>query len=65
MWDVYHWDTFDNVTIRINARGFKSLPAAQAFVKRKYGKRLRGSGADRVDIVERATGKVTCSYTVG
>lgn len=65
LYDVHHWDTFDNETIKINSRGLKSLKAAEAFVKKRYGDRLRANGADQVDIVERPTGKIVKHFKVG
>jgi hypothetical protein len=66
VYDVYHWDTFDNETIKINPKGFKTIEAAEKFAHKHYGDRLdRPNGADRVDIVERYRGKIVRSFTVG
>lgn len=59
---VYHWDTFDNETLLIGQEN--TLKEAQEFVTKHYGSRLRASGADRVDIVDKK-GKVVSRYSVG
>lgn len=46
---VYHWDTFDNVTLLI--KDCKTLQEALDFVGKKYGDRISSQGADQVDIV--------------
>ena len=59
---VCHWDTFDNETITVG--GADTLKKAVDLVEKKYGDRLRNSGADRVDIVD-LSGKVVRSWRVG
>lgn len=59
---ICHWDTFDNETITIG--GKDTLKEAVAFVEKKYGTRLTGSGADRVEIVDRG-GMVVKRWSVG
>jgi hypothetical protein len=59
---VCHWDTFDNETITVG--GADTLEEATAFVEKRYGDRLRNSGADRVEIVD-SSGKVVRSWSVG
>lgn len=48
---VYHWDTFDNETILL--KDCNTLEEAHQFIKEHYGDRIRLTGADRVDIVNR------------
>lgn len=48
---IFHWDTFDNVTILIGEAD--TLLQAQQFVQNKYKNRLSPNGADQVDIVDR------------
>lgn len=64
---IYHWDTFDNVTLLIDEADTKEQ--AEEKVEKKYSKdaigpRIRDTGADRVDIVDRAGNIVRC-YNVG
>ena len=59
---VYHWDTFDNETLLM--KECKTLDAAHKFIKEYYGDRIRGNGADRVDVVDDA-GNVVERYNVG
>jgi len=58
---IYHWDTFDNVTLLVEESD--SLPEAEAIVATKYGGRIGPHGADRVDVVNQA-GTVVAQYTV-
>lgn len=57
---VYHWDTFDNTTILIAEAD--TLAQAEAKVVKRYGERIRVSGADRVEIVSH--GRVIKSFSV-
>jgi hypothetical protein len=59
---VCHWDTFDNETFTVG--GEDTLEEAVAFVEKRYGERLRDSGADRVEIVD-LDGKVVRRWGVG
>ena len=59
---ICHWDTFDNETCTIG--GAATLEEAIAFVEERYGDRLRNSGADIVEIVNRE-GQVMRSWRVG
>jgi len=59
---IYHWDTFDNETYMVDEAD--TLEQAEAMVKEKYGSRIRSSGADQVDIVDRK-GNLVRSYRVG
>ncbi len=58
---VYHWDTFDNVTLLIDE--FDTQNKADAFIHTRYFARLSPNGADQVDIVTKA-GDVVKSYKV-
>jgi hypothetical protein len=58
---VFHWDTFDNETILMHS--CDTFDAAKAWVVVHYSGRLRGNGADRVDVVHK--GKVVKRYSVG
>ena len=59
---IYHWDTFDNETFQVGEAD--TLEKACEFVQKRYGDRIRSSGADRVDIVDKA-GNVVGRYSVG
>ena len=59
---IYHCDTFDNVTLLIDEA--KTYKEAEEKVQKHYGDRIRGSGADQVDIVDKK-GNVVRSYKVG
>jgi hypothetical protein len=59
---IYHWDTFDNVTILIDEAD--TLKKAEGKVKKHYKGRLGPNGADKVDIVD-LKGNVVRSYHVG
>jgi hypothetical protein len=63
-YSVYHWDTFDNETILVKG-GFDDLDKARDFVKEHYGKRIRPTGADKVDIVDENTRNIVEQYSVG
>lgn len=59
---VYHWDTFDNETIRIDE--FDTLDEATDFVEKdKYKGRISPQGADKVDIVDKS-GTIRKQYSV-
>jgi len=57
---VYHWDTFDNSTIKMAEKD--TLEQAMEFVNEHYDGRISDSGADRVDIVHE--GRVVEWYKV-
>ena len=59
---IYHWDTFDNVTILIDEAN--TLKEAEKKVRERYGDRIKASGADQVDIVDKY-GKIIGAYKVG
>lgn len=59
---IYHWDTFDNETLLIDEAD--TLTQARAKVRKRYGDRIRVSGADQVDIVDKAGNIVEC-FKVG
>lgn len=59
---VYHWDTFDNETILVAESN--TLDGAVKIVKDRYGDRIRSTGADQVDIVDRK-GNVVRKFSVG
>ena len=59
---IYHWDTFDNVTLLIDEAD--TLDEAKDKVKKKYGDRIRPTGADQVDIVDQK-GAIKEKYNVG
>jgi len=68
---VYHWDTFDNVTLFVTKdwntgekAEFDSLEEANEFVRDHYGNSLRKNGADRVDIVD-SKGNIVRAYNCG
>lgn len=58
---VYHWDTFDNETILI--KDFESFAQAEEFIRQRYGKRVSGNGADRVEVVDQ-NGNIIAKYSV-
>ena len=58
---IYHWDTFDNETILIAEAD--TLEAAEQKVKDRYGSRISGKGADKVDIVN-GKGDVVRQFSV-
>lgn len=60
---VYHWDTFDNETFLVDE--FDTLDEAVKFVEEdKYKGRIRATGADQVDIVDKR-GDIVKKYPVG
>jgi len=59
---IYHWDTFDNETFQVGEAD--TMDEAEKLVKNRYGNRLGGCGADRVDIVNR-DGEIIVQYKVG
>jgi hypothetical protein len=59
---IYHWDTFDNETFLVDEAD--TLQEAQDKVQEKYKGRIRSTGADRVDIVDKR-GNVVDKYSVG
>jgi hypothetical protein len=59
---VYHWDTFDNVTILLHEAN--TLKEAEAWVKEHYKDRLRDNGADQADIVD-LEGNIVKAFKVG
>jgi len=59
---IYHWDTFDNETFLVGEA--KTLKKAIEKVVKRYGKRIRNDGADRVDIVD-SKGNVVERYNIG
>jgi len=63
---IYHWDTFeqDPEDATLLVAEANTLPEAEKKVQKKYGKRIGGHGADRVDIVDKA-GNVVESFQVG
>lgn len=58
---IYHWDTFDNVTILIGQA--ETIKDAENKVRKRYGKRIDSSGADVVDIVDKK-GNIKKSFSV-
>ena len=59
---IYYWDTFDNETDLVAEAD--TFPEAEKKVQKKYGKRIGGHGADRVDIVD-LKGNVVAKFAVG
>ena len=59
---IYHWDTFDNVTLLVAETD--TLAQAEAKVKKKYGDRIRSNGADQVEIVD-SNGNICGRFNVG
>jgi hypothetical protein len=59
---IYHWDTFENVTLLVAEAN--TLAEAEQKVRDKYMGRIRSSGADRVDIVD-SIGTVVGVYSIG
>ena len=59
---IYHWDTFDNETFKIDEAD--SLVEAEDKVKKRYGDRIRDTGADQVDIVD-LKGNIVRVFKVG
>lgn len=58
---IYHWDTFDNVSLLITERD--SLQEAQDYIKKEYGDRISSNGADVVEIVNKK-GDIVSRYKV-
>lgn len=58
---IYHWDTFDNVTLLVGEADTKL--EAVAIVEKEYGDRISCRGADKVDIVD-SNGVVVEDYCV-
>lgn len=58
---VYHWDTFDNETMLVDDAD--TLEEAQSIVNEKYKGRIKGHGADRVDIVDKQ-GNIVAKFNV-
>lgn len=59
---IYYWDTFDNETFLVAEAD--SLQEASDTALEKYGSQIRTTGADRVDIVDKA-GNIVERYSVG
>lgn len=59
---VYYWDTFDDETLFL--KEFDDFQEACHYVEQRYEGRIRHSGADKVDIVDRQ-GNVVKQYSVG
>lgn len=59
---VYHWDTFDNETLLVGESD--TVQGAEKIVRDKYGDRIRGTGADQVDIVD-SEGNIVEKFGVG
>lgn len=47
---IYHWDTFDNETLKIGTT--HSLEEAVTFVEEHYKGRIQPDGADQVNIID-------------
>lgn len=58
---IYHWDTFDNETILVGEKD--TLVEAKDFVQKKYGDRIKPTGADQVDVVNLA-GDILEKYSI-
>ena len=60
---VYHWDTFDNETLL--KADVNTFDEAEEYITEWYRKqgRIAGSGADRVEIVDRS-GTIKAAYNV-
>jgi hypothetical protein len=59
---IYHWDTFDNETGLVDEAD--TFEEAEKKVEERYGERLRPTGADQVDIVDKK-GNIVKKYSVG
>lgn len=59
---VYHWDTFDNETFLKHEAD--TIQDCKKWIMGHYGDRLRGNGADRVEIVDNE-GNIKEKYNVG
>lgn len=59
---VYHWDTFDNVTLLVHE--FNTKEKAEDWIREHYKGRIGSHGADRVDIVD-LQGDVVSAFSVG
>lgn len=59
---IYHWDTFDNTTFLVDEAD--TLAQARKKVEKQYGSRIRATGADQVDIVDKAGNIIHC-FKVG
>jgi hypothetical protein len=61
---VYHWDTFDNETFF--KRDFDTQEEAERWIKEEeYQGRLRPSGADKVDVVDKESAEIVLQFSVG
>lgn len=58
---VYHWDTFDGITLLVSEAD--TLEEAQSQVNKRYKSRISTTGADRVDIVDQQ-GNVVQNFSV-
>lgn len=59
---IYHWDTFDNETFLVDEAD--TLAEAEKKVAKQYEGRIRSTGADQVDIVDKQ-GNIVRKYPVG
>ena len=59
---VYHWDTFDNTTFLVGEADTRVK--AEKIVRKRYGNRISGNGADQVDIVDKK-GNIVEKFHVG
>jgi hypothetical protein len=59
---LYHWDTFDNETFLKHEAD--TLDECVAWAEKHYGERLRPSGADRAEIVDKK-GNIVKTWNVG
>ena len=61
---VYHWDTFDNETLFV--RDFDTQAEAEKWIREEgYEGRVRPSGADKVDIVDKESAEIVLQFSVG
>ena len=58
---IFHWDTFDNITILISQSD--SRAKIDKVFDKKYKDRVSSQGADRVDIVQKGKG-IVASYAI-
>lgn len=59
---IYHWDTFDNETLLVDEAD--TVEQAVKKVEKRYRNRIRGDGADKVEIVD-SKGNVKKSFNIG
>ncbi len=62
MFQIHHWDTFDNETVLLEE--FETLGPAIKWAEERYGDRISEQGADKVDIVDTSNGYIVWQRSV-